>query len=107
MLCDAEGGGFGDGDAPGAGRLAPGPIVDERFALGDATRGYRLFGCNTLQRDRDPIFGNDAVNFNDADALNCYMEVGALSPSLPLCPASLHPPSTHIHSRWAAQSSTP
>ena len=67
MLCDAEGVGFGDGDAPGSGRLTPGPIVDDRYALGDATRGYRLFGCNTLQRDRDAVFGTDAVQYNDAD----------------------------------------
>ena len=36
---------------------------------GDATRGHRLFGCHTLQRDRDPVYGTDAVQYNDADML--------------------------------------
>ena len=78
MLCDAtdEHVGFGEGDAPGSGRLAPGPSVDERYALGDSTRGYRLFGCHTLQRDRDAVYGTDGVQYNDADMLNAYMELG-------------------------------
>lgn len=78
MLCDAtdEHVGFGEGDAPGSGRLAPGPSVDERYALGDSTRGYRLFGCHTLQRDRDAVYGTDGVQYNDADMLNAYFELG-------------------------------
>ena len=76
MLCDAEGNSFDNSDAPGEGRLAPGLATTERYALGSSQHGHRIFGCNVMQRDRDAVFGNDAVQYNDADQLNCYLEVG-------------------------------
>ena len=76
MLCDADGNSFDHRDAPGEGRLAPGEATTERYALGSSQHGHRMFGCNVMQRDRDVVFGNDEVQYNDADQLNCYLEVG-------------------------------
>ena len=76
VLCDADGVGFEQKEPPGEGRLAPGAATIERYSLGDAAHGHRLFGCNSLLRDRDLVYGVEDVNYNDADQLNCYMQVG-------------------------------
>ena len=79
MLADAEGRRFDASDTPGVGRLAPGDAAVQRYSLGDLhgeRREHRLFGCNSLQRDRDEVYGTPDIQYNDADQLNSYLEVG-------------------------------
>ena len=76
MLLDGAGVGFDASDTPGVKRLAPGPALADQYCLGDEAHGYRMFGCNSLQRARDEVYGTDAMQYNDADQLQAYMEVG-------------------------------
>ena len=69
ILGDADGNPFDISDAPGEGRLAPGP--SQQYTLGP-----REFSCNALMRDRDEVYGTPDVQYNDADQLNSYMMVG-------------------------------